>query len=97
MDNKVIGLLGALSLASMDPSRAATPPNPSGSALPQAQSYAELLDPVPDAVALLRADDLAVARAAQPEVMLAQYHHHHHHHHRYRRHYHHHHHHHHHY
>jgi hypothetical protein len=45
-----------------------------------AGSYAELLQPVPDAVAQLRATDAAAARAPA-RLQLAQYHHHHHHHH----------------
>ena len=48
-------------------------------AQPAAQSYADLLQPVPNAVAALQADD--TARAQQPKVQLAQYRHHHHHHH----------------
>jgi hypothetical protein len=49
-------------------------------AQPAAQSYADLLQPVPDAVAALQADE--AARAQQPKVELAQFrgHHHHHHH-----------------
>ena len=48
-----------------------------------AQSYAELLEPIPNAVPLLMADD--AERAQRPaQVQLAQYHHHHHHHHHHR-------------
>ncbi len=44
------------------------------------QSYADLLEPIPNAVALLRADNARLA--AQPSrVQLVQFHHHHHHHH----------------
>jgi hypothetical protein len=48
-------------------------------AIVPAQSYADLLQPVPDAVAALQADD--TARARQPKVELAQFRGHHHHHH----------------
>ena len=70
-------------------SQAATPaPNQPAPAL-QANSYADLLAPIPDATAQLEADNLARAQAAsQPRFQLAQYHHHHHHH--YRHHHHHH-------
>lgn len=46
-----------------------------------AQSYAELLEPIPNATALLTADDAARARQPKPLLNLVQYHHHHHHHH----------------
>lgn len=49
-------------------------------AAPAAQSYAELLQPIPNAATALQADD--ALRAQQPKVELAQYrgyHHHHHH------------------
>jgi hypothetical protein len=100
MDNKVIGLLGVMSLVgTMDASLAATPADPSQGALPKAGSYSELLDPIPNAVALLAAADAAAVKAPQagekaPQegVQVAQYHHHHHHH-RYHRRYHYHHHH----
>ncbi|HZP79756.1 MAG TPA: hypothetical protein VFB45_26720 [Pseudolabrys sp.] len=45
-----------------------------------AQSYAELLEPVPNAMAALKADD-ARLRSEGPRVQLAQFRHHHHHHH----------------
>lgn len=49
-------------------------------AQPAAQSYADLLQPVPNAVAALQADE--VARAQQPaKLELVRFHHHHHHHH----------------
>ncbi|HEY6028339.1 MAG TPA: hypothetical protein VIV09_15690 [Pseudolabrys sp.] len=49
--------------------------------LPQAQSYAELLEPVQNADTVLMADDMARAQQPRPLLQLAQYHHHHHHHH----------------
>ena len=84
MDKKIAGLLGAAAaLASMSAANAATPV--STDAL-QATSYADLLNPVPNAVAQLIADD---ATRAADEVKTARIRvemdHHHHHHHRYRR------------
>lgn len=46
-----------------------------------AQSYAELLEPVQNATALLMADDAALAQRPKLLLNLVQYHHHHHHHH----------------
>ena len=102
MDSKVVGLVGAIAgLASADPTQAATAPG-TPPELPQARSYAELLDPIPNALALLRELDAAEQAAPKsvPDVQLAGGHHHHHrwrhhhhHHHRWWRHHHHHHHH----
>jgi hypothetical protein len=96
MDNKIVGLVGAISgLASLDAAQAATVAGPNATEVLGARSYAELLDPIPNALALLReveaADDALVGResAADPNVKIAE---HHHHHHRYRHHHHHHHH-----
>jgi hypothetical protein len=100
MDKKIAGLLGAAAaLTSMTAANAATTVQGEPS---QVASYAELLNPVPNAVAQLIADDAArEARlhgsgmeVAQIQIEVGR--HHHHHHHRYhRRHRHHHHHHHH--
>jgi hypothetical protein len=57
-----------------------------------AQSYADLLEPIPNAVAALIADDMARARQPKPLLQLAQFYHHHHHHHGFYHHHHHHHH-----
>lgn len=88
MDKKVAGLLGAVAaLATLDTAQAAAPAAVSTTDALNAQSYAELLAPVPNAMATLVADD--AARSQQPvakdagSVQVAQYHHHHH---RYRRH-----------
>lgn len=62
---------------------------PASQAIPAAQSYAELLEPVQNANEVLMADDLAQANQPRPLFQLAQYHHHHHHQ-RYRHHHHHH-------
>lgn len=66
----------------------AAPVEPSSTAVPPAQSYADLLNPVPNAVEMLRADNAAQATRSAARVQLVQYHHHHHH--QYRRHHHHH-------
>jgi len=101
MDKTIIGVVGAVAgLASLDgAAQAATVTAPGD--VKAAQSFADLLDPIPNAVALLRAADLAAARTAHNDpatdetVQVAQVYisHHHHHHHRYWRHHHHHHHH----
>jgi hypothetical protein len=101
MDKKIAGLVGAVSaLATMTGVEAARAQNVTE--VLNARSYAELLQPIPNAVALLMAADAVnVARvnaeaAQDPNMKLAQYgYHHHHHHHRWYHHHHHHHHHHH--
>lgn len=97
MDQKIVGAIGAIAgLAALDSAAQATPavtPNPGNL---NARSFAELLDPIPNAVAALRAADAAAARETQAvsgqagEMQVAGMHHHHH---RYRHHHHHHHHH----
>jgi hypothetical protein len=81
MDKKIAGLLGAVAAVStMSGAQAATQPANTFDAL-QASSYADLLAPVPNAVAALNADNAALAQVPPVEgVKLAQYHHHHHHH-----------------
>lgn len=87
MDKRIAGLLGAAAaLTTMTAAQAAiTEPAPS---TPPA-SYRDLLEPVPDALNTLKADDARLAQErTQANVQLAQYyyhHHHHHHHHRYYR------------
>lgn len=82
MDKKIAGLLGAAAaLTSMNAATAATPA-PTESL--RAASYADLLTPVPNAVASLIADDANRSNASAIEdvdgVKVAQMHHHHHHH-----------------
>jgi hypothetical protein len=86
MDKKIAGFLGAAAALT---TLGATQVNaaPAADQSTGARSYAELLEPVPNAVAQLQADE-----AAQAKVQLAQYvyierdrHHHHHHHHHHRR------------
>jgi hypothetical protein len=94
MDKKLVGAIGAIAgLATLDTAAqaapAAAPAQPQG-----ARSFAELLDPIPNAVAALRAADAAAREQGVQdpagEVQVAGYRHHHHH--RYRYHHHHHHH-----
>jgi hypothetical protein len=55
MDKKIVGLVGAISgLMSLSTAQATAVP-PTETALPSAQSFGELLDPIPNAAALLRA------------------------------------------
>jgi hypothetical protein len=93
MEKLIIGVIGAVSgLATLDAGVQAAPAAPAPqpkTAQPAAQSYADLLDPIPNALAALRAAD--AARANQTgNVELAgyyhhrYYHHHHHHHHHHR-------------
>jgi hypothetical protein len=97
LDKKIAGLLGAVAALGTIVSSDATPLSPAGEVL-QANSYADLLTPIPNAGALLRAMDEQQGAGDTARVQLAQYHHHHHHHHhhhyRHRHHHHHHHHHH---
>jgi hypothetical protein len=91
MDKKIAGVIAAIgALAPIGAAQAAAPANESEQVM-QARSFSELLRPIPNASAVLKA--VGEAQADPPaEVQLAQYHHHHHHHH-WRRDYHHHHHH----
>jgi hypothetical protein len=57
----------------------AAPAEPSPTTVPPAQSYADLLAPIPNAVEMLQADNLARVNQPRARVQLAQYHHHHHH------------------
>jgi hypothetical protein len=111
MSKKIAGLVSVVAgVATMGAAHAATAPAVNPAEALQASSYADLLSPVQNATAVMKADDAARARQPRPEgeVELAQayyygygpppaYHHHHHHHHHhqaYYRHHHHHHHHH---
>ena len=49
--------------------------------VPAARAYADLLAPIPNALAFLRAEDAAQPRQPRARVQLAQYHYHYHHHH----------------
>ena len=73
MDKNVIGLLGGASALALIGGAGAAWAGPAAPLSP-ARTYAELLDPIPNAAERLKADD---QRAASIE--LAQYYHHHHH------------------
>jgi hypothetical protein len=97
LDKTLISLLsGASALALLGGSQAsAAPPVDQVNVLQPARSFAELLEPIPNAGNILRAEDERNAGVAVEEkpIVMAQYHHHHHHyhHHYYHHHYHHHH------
>jgi hypothetical protein len=80
MDKKIAGLLGAVAAVSTFGTAQAAPiANPAETL--RANSFAELLEPIPNAAALLQAVDAqGQAETADGNVQLARYHHHHHHH-----------------
>jgi hypothetical protein len=99
VDKTIMGLLGGASALALlgggQASAAASVDEAKG--LPPARSFAELLDPIPNAANVLRVEyERAATDASADErpLVVAQYHHHHHHHHHhhYRHHHHHHHH-----
>jgi hypothetical protein len=94
MGIKIAGLLGAMvTLGALNAAEAAPTPSPAPADVLRANSFADLLDPIPNAAAVLRVvDESAPTSSANENIQLAQYHHHHHHHHRRRHHHHHHHH-----
>ena len=62
MDKKIVGLVGAISgLVSLSAAHAAPITPPSETEVSGAKSYAELLDPIPNALSLLRVADAAAA------------------------------------
>ncbi|MBV8962067.1 MAG: hypothetical protein JOY67_12565 [Hyphomicrobiales bacterium] len=94
MDKTIVGLIGAISaLATADGAQAATAPT--ANEVMSARSFGELLEPIPNAVALLQAADEAKAKSAReaengtekvaqffyPYPYYRHHHHHHHHHH----------------
>jgi hypothetical protein len=82
MDKKIAGLLGAVgALASLSGAEAATSAEPSN--VLKAQSYADLLKPIPNALEVLNAVDNETTKTG--EFQIAENAHHHHHHHSYRR------------
>jgi hypothetical protein len=93
LDKTLISLLGgasALALLSGSSAFAASPPDKTDMLQP-ARSFAELLDPIPNAENVLRAEnernrDATVSQ--EESVVVAQYYHHHHHHHYYHHHHH---------
>jgi hypothetical protein len=93
MDSKVVGVIGAIAgLASLDTAQAAPVSGANANQLAPARSYAELLEPIPNAVALLQAAEAADAArilSEEPDAKLQLVWHHHHHHHHWRHHHHH--------
>jgi len=91
MEKRTAGIVGAIaSIATMGAANAAVHPGPTQTEIMQPSSYAELLQPIPNAVAILQASNAALLQNAQtkPGVLQVQYdnnggnsHHHHHHHH----------------
>ncbi len=83
MEKKIAGLLGAAAtLGAFAGAQAATAPSPAPTDFLRASSFADLLEPIPNASAVLQAiDQSAPAPQAQGNVQLAQFYHHHHHHH----------------
>lgn len=82
MNQKVALLLcSSAALLTFSAAGQAAPAEPGPTPVPPAESYADLLAPIPNAVETLRADNAAQAAQPHARVQLAQYHHHHHHHH----------------
>ena len=80
MDKKLAGLLGAAAaLTTMTAAQAAPARGPE---LPQPTSYRDLLDPIPNALPLLKADAERLAQSGgtrTAQVVIGHHHHHHHH------------------
>jgi hypothetical protein len=95
LDKTIMGLLGGVSaLALLGGPQASAASTVEVDALQPASSFAELLDPIPNAEKVLRAEDerrAADAAVENPIVVADYYHHHHHYHHHYHHHHHHHH------
>jgi hypothetical protein len=81
MEKKIAGLLGAMAtLGAFNAAEAAPMPSPAPTDVLRADSFADLLDPIPNAAALLKAvDESGPVSSADENIQLAQYHHHHHH------------------
>ena len=90
MDKKIAGLLGAVAtLGAMNTAQAAPLPSPAPTDVLRANSFADLLEPIANAAAVLQAvDESQTVPLASDNVVPAQFyyhhHHHHHHHHAYR-------------
>jgi hypothetical protein len=82
MGKKIAGLVGAMAtLGAFNAAEAASTPIPAATDVLRANSFADLLAPIPNAAALLRAVDESRPIASDENVQLAQFYHHHHHHH----------------
>jgi hypothetical protein len=78
MDKRLAGLLGAA--AALTTVTAAHATAPIQSEFAPATSYRDLLAPIPNAVAALKADDARLAQTSASDLKVAEDHHHHHHH-----------------
>jgi hypothetical protein len=93
MEHKTATMIGAVAALATAPAIAAAPAGPAitmeAPAIPAAQSYAELLEPIPNAVERLkRAEAESAARRltkVQLTIDIGPHHHHHHHHHHHSR------------
>jgi hypothetical protein len=83
MDKKIAGLLGAVAaFGTLNGAEAAPAPTPDPSEALKVNSYAELLEPIPDAVKVLRAiEEQSPVKPWEDNIKVAQWYHHHHHHH----------------
>ncbi|MGH6672627.1 MAG: hypothetical protein ACRECV_11745 [Xanthobacteraceae bacterium] len=80
MDKRIAGLLGAAAALTTVTTTQAAPAQPAAAA--PTVSYADLLQPIPNAVATLKADDAERLQSGPiAKLERVQYHHHHHHHH----------------
>jgi hypothetical protein len=79
MEKKIAGLLGAVAALSTMTAAQAAPTSLSTTDPLLANSYSDLLEPIPNAAAVLKVVD--EREPADSNIQLAQYHHHHHHHH----------------
>ncbi len=80
MDKRIAGLMGAAAALTTLGTAQAAPGQPSGPT--PAANYRELLDPIPNAVPLLKADNERLSQerfdVAQVSVQIGHHHHHHH-------------------
>jgi hypothetical protein len=83
MEKKIAGLIGAVAtLGALSPAHAASMASAPPMEVLRANSFADLLEPIPNAVALLRAvDEAGPTSSMDGNVQPAQFYHHHHHHH----------------
>jgi hypothetical protein len=83
MEKKIAGLLGAVAaLGTLNAAQASPPPAQNPSDALKVNSYAELLEPIPNAAKVLQAiEEQQPVKPWEDNVQVAQYYHHHHHHH----------------
>jgi len=77
MEKKIAGVLGAAALGMLTAAQASPLPAASPSDALRANSYADLLTPIPNAERILQALDQAPAKSEE-NVKMARHHHHHH-------------------